>query len=318
MNARSVSVICTGFNQGRIIKEALDSVLHQSYAPIQLIIIDNNSSDNSLEHVQEWIKRKNFPDVRTIFHDQTINYCKAFNQGLNLSTGKYVIDLAADDVLLEDHVKTAVEALEQSGSGVYFSNAYLEKKGGRVVDTFYPTDGGGRILEKIPSGDVYQMVVRRVLICTPTMFFRAALLKREGGYDEGLVYEDFDIIVRMARKYNFIFNPYIGVRKRVLKTSFSAKQYQVKSSAMLPSTYKVCEKIAAINRTEQEDEALRFRVMFEVKHAILSANFEVAIQFLELAKKIGVQGLRFQLYVYWAENRLDLSSFYRLYRRLRP
>lgn len=63
MNAPLVSVICTGFNQGRFIKEALDSVLHQSYAPIQLIIIDNNSSDNSLEHVQEWIKRKNFPDV---------------------------------------------------------------------------------------------------------------------------------------------------------------------------------------------------------------------------------------------------------------
>lgn len=318
MNAPLVSVICTGFNQGRFVEEALDSVSNQSYAPIQLIIIDNSSSDNSPDRVRDWIRRKSLSHVRAIFHDKTINYCKAFNQGLNLSTGKYVIDLAADDVLLEDHVRTAVDALEQSGSAVYFSNAYLERKGGRSVSTFYPTNGSGQLLEKIPSGDIYQVVVRRALICTPTLVFRAALLKREGGYDEGLVYEDFDVIVRMARKYHFIFNPYIGVRKRILKTSFSAKQYEAKTSVMLPSTFKVCEKIAEINRTEQEDEALRFRVMFEAKHALSSANFDVADRFLELAKKIGVQGLRLELYSYWAEKRLDLSPFYRFYRRLRP
>ena len=315
MSIPLVSIICTSYNHVRFIEEALDSAFNQSYSPIQLIVIDNGSEDNSVGSIRNWIRRRGLGDIRTIFHDKTINYCKAFNQALDLSTGKYVIDLSGDDVLLKDHVKTAVDALETNGSAVYFSNAYWEKNG-RSLSTFYPTNRKGQLLEKIPSGDVYEVVIRRTLICTPTMVFRAELLKREGGYDENLVYEDFDIIIRMARKYHFLFNSYIGVRKRILKTSYSAKQYRVKTSMMLPSTFKVCEKIAEINRTEKENQALRFRVMFETKHALSSANFDVADRFLRLAKKIGVRGLRFQLYLWWAKKRLNLSSFYRLYQSL--
>lgn len=315
MSIPLVSIICTSYNHGQFIEEALDSVFNQTYTHIQLIVIDNSSEDNSAERIRNWMGR-NFGDIRTIFHEKTINYCKAFNQALDLSAGKYVIDLSGDDVLLEGHVKTAVDALEQSGSGVYFSNAYLEKREGRSLRPFYPTNRKGQILEEIPSGDVYEVAIRRALICTPTMVFRAELLKQEGGYDEDLVYEDFDIIIRMARKYHFVFSPYIGVRKRILKISFSAGQYQVKTSAMLPSTFKVCIKIAEINRTEPEDQALRFRVMFEAKHALLSANFDVADGFLELAKKIGVRGLRFRLYQSWVRKRLNVSSFYRLYQNL--
>ena len=316
MSIPLVSIICTSYNHGQFIEEALDSVLHQNYPYIQLIVVDNGSEDDSVGRIKDWMERRSFRDIRAIFHDKAINYCKAFNQALDLSTGKYVIDLSGDDVLLEGHVKTSVDALEQSGLGVCFSNAYLEKKRRRSLRVFYPIDGRGQILEEIPAGDVYEVVIRRALICTPTMVFSAELLKQEGGYDEGLAFEDFDIIIRMARRYHFVFSPHIGVTKRILKTSFSAGQYRLRTSAMLPSTLKVCEKIAKINRTEQEGRSLRFRVMFEAKHALLSANFDVADRFLELANRTGVRGPRFQLYQWWARKRLNVSSFYLLYQKL--
>ena len=146
MSIPLVSIICTSYNHGQFIEDALDSVLNQNYPHIQLIVIDNGSEDDSSVRIGNWIGRRAFRDVRTIFHNNTLNYCEAFNQALGLSEGKYVIDLSGDDVLLEGHVKASVDALEESGSGVCFSNAYLEKKGRRTLQVFYAIDGEGRVL----------------------------------------------------------------------------------------------------------------------------------------------------------------------------
>src|SRR5690606_24064535 len=105
--------------------------------------------------------------------------------------------------------------------------------------------------------------------------FKTEVLKNEGGHDEDLSYEDFDIIVRLARNYLFVFNEYIGVKKRLLENSFSSKQYSIRNSVMLPSTLKICRKIQLMNRSHRENNALKFRVMFETKHALASANFDV-------------------------------------------
>lgn len=307
-----VSIICTCYNHGEFIKGALDSVRNQSYGPIELIIIDNGSKDNSVEVIRNWVKYNEDQKLRTIFHFPSINYCKAFNQGLQKANGKYIIDLSGDDLLLLDHVKTAVETLENGHAGVYFSNAYLEGEKSGSSEVFYPVNEEGRLLKEVISGDIYIHVVQKHFLCAPTMVFKAEILKKEGGYDQELSYEDFDILVRLARKYGFVFNGNIGVKKRILKTSFSAKQYSIKNSVMLPSTLKVCRKIQAMNKSLKENEALQFRVMFETKHALASANFDTAAEFLNLAQEIGVFGFRYHLFRLWEKVRLDLSSIYRI------
>lgn len=311
MDSPLVSVICTCYNHGEFIREALDSVAWQHYDNVELLVIDNGSSDCSGVRIGEWIdQHREKLKIKSIFHPKTINYCQSFNQGLATINGKYVVDLSGDDVLLPGHLSDAVHTLERHPETVYFSNAYLEKEPGSLIP-FYALDKGGGLVKKVPSGDIYAHAVRQSLLCPPTLVFPSKLMVREGGYDESLSYEDFDIIVRMARRYPFSFCENLGVKKRILKTSFSARQYRVKESIMLPSTLKVCRKIQQMNRTVEEDHALAFRVMFEAKHALASANFDVAAGFLDLAEELRVSGPRYTLFRFWEKFRMDLSSLYR-------
>lgn len=307
-----VSIICTSYNHGDFITGSLDSVIRQNYGNLELIIIDNGSQDETVRFINEWLgDHKGTVGIKAFFHQTTINYCRSFNQGLSTAKGKYIVDLSGDDVLLQGHLENAVEALEKGTGAVYFSNAYLvEGSGAGHPKTFYPVSRDGSLLSGVASGDVYALVVQKNFLCAPTLVFKAEALVDEGGYDERLSYEDFDIIVRMARKYEFIFNEHIGVRKRVLKSSFSAQQYKAKTSIMLPSTLEVCRKIQSMNRSKEENQALALRVMYETKHALASANFIVAEGFLELANEIGVSSLEYHLFKAWAKFRLDLSPLY--------
>ena len=311
-----VSVICTCYNHGKYVKNSLDSLVQQSHENTEIVIIDNGSKDNSPDIIRQWMEANWFKrKCKTIFHSETINYCKSFNQGLSLVRGKYTIDLSADDVLLSNHLATAVETLEASDAAVYFSNAYLEGGKHQPGDTFYPIDNKGNLKAEVVSGDIYVQVIQKNHLCAPTLVFKTELLKLEGGYDEALSYEDFDIIVRMARKYPFVFHENIGVKKRLLNSSFSSAQYRARESVMLPSTLKVCRKIREMNKSREENRALQIRLMHETKHALASANFAVAVGLLALANETGLTGLRYRLFWLWAWSRLDFSLFYRLFSR---
>jgi glycosyltransferase involved in cell wall biosynthesis len=311
MGSPLVSIICTCFNHEKYIVGALDSVLSQSYGFIELVIIDNGSKDHSVNLIQSWQKsNKGAIETRLILHAATINYCQSFNQGLAIVKGKYLIDLSGDDELQPHHVARAVEALEGAEDAVYFSNAFLVGDNSASAHTFYPINEDGCLLQPVASGNVYEHVVQKNFLCAATLVFKTDALKNEGGYDEDLSYEDFDIIVRLARKYFFVFNEYIGIKKRILKDSFSSKQYSIRNSVMLPSTLKVCQKIKLMNRSQKEDNALKFRVMFETKHALASANFDVALELLKLAQELGISSLRYHLFRFWEKVRWDLSAVY--------
>lgn len=311
MTSPLVSVICTSYNHGDYVQDALDSVVNQTWPSIELVIIDNGSSDGSADRIRDWmIHNTGRILLHAFLHPKPLNYCQSFNLGLAKVKGKYVIDLSGDDVLLPGHVSKAVHVLEDHPDQVYFSNAFLEQPASRSLATFYPVDQDGHLRRKIASGDIYRHVVQRNFLCAPTMVVPRTILLREQGYDEALSYEDFDIIVRLARKYRFVFDENIGIKKRILKSSFSAQQYRIKKSIMLPSTVAVCKKILAMNLTEEENEALAFRIMYETKHALASANFDAAAEFLDIANDIGISGFRYRLFRLWETSRLDFSQIY--------
>ncbi|EON78606.1 glycosyl transferase [Lunatimonas lonarensis] len=310
-----VSVICTSYNHEKYVFKALNSVLNQNYDAIELIIVDNGSQDNTVKVIEDWLWLHDFfKPVKTFFYTQRNNYCRIFNKALDLCTGTYVIDLAADDELLPSHIATAVSNLESSNAAVYFSNVYLWFEDGSLKP-FYPVTEAGDLIQKVPAGDVYKYVVERYAISTVSLVFKRQVLKREGGYDPSLVYEDFDILVRLARKYRFVFHPNIGVKKRILSSSFSAQQYRVGSCRMLPSTYHVLLKIKKMNVTVDENAALAKRILFESKHALASANFDTAEKMLALAWSLKVKRLHVFFFRIWAQSRINVSSIYRFLKR---
>lgn len=312
-----VTVILTSFNQELYIRDALESVRKQDYPNLELIIVDNGSKDNSPLIIGSWLEKYNFNiPVKTIFRKESLPYCVSFNDAFSMANGKYLVDLSGDDILIPNHIDLAVQKLQDFlGSACCFSDVLLVDQKGNEK-TFYKRNYRGTLKQKIRVGDIYRDLVRKYVVPSVSLVFDADLLRKEGGYDEELSYEDFDIMVRLARKYPFVFSNHIGVKKRIHSKSFAASQYASRNSVMLPSTLKVCQKIKTMNRSPKENKALLQRVMFETKHALWSANFDVAEGFLVLAEELNASGKTFRWYKKWCKKRWDFSGLYTVLKKI--
>jgi glycosyltransferase involved in cell wall biosynthesis len=269
-----VSVICVCFNHARFVVEALESVRNQTYPNIEFIIVDDGSSDGSPRVIEQWLKK----NINAVFLNlkENAGYTKAFNKAFALAKGDFFIDLSGDDVLLPERIQKGIDGFIQKGEryAIQFSDANLIDANGKFIgkhsDKFPHTS--------VPQGDLYAAVIQRYFVCSPTMVVRKSVVDGLGGYDESLVYEDFDLWVRVSRDHHFFYllEPLVNVR--VLPGSLGDTQY-TRNSPQLESTFRVCEKILNLNRTPVEKRALTRRVLYELKqniklfHVVLCARY---------------------------------------------
>ena len=309
--AAKVTVICIAYNHAPWIEEALESVRAQDYPTVELIVVDNGSTDGTEAKVRAWIDHHSGQlPIKAIFNDKPEAYCKLFNRVLAKVDCPFVVDLSGDDVLYPQHLSASIRALEASpGAGFVFSDAQILDHRGQLK-SFYKRDKAGVLVEEADLNRMYVTLIARSYICSPTVVFNAAVLRKEGGYDESLFYEDFDIQLRLARSYPVVFSDHFGVIKRLHADSMSAAQYRPRQSRMLPSTVKICSKILQMNESAEENAALGVRICYELKHALWSANFGPARKLIELGEQLGLRSLEFRLYKIWAKGAFDISWLY--------
>lgn len=306
-----VTIICTAFNHAKWIEETLESVRLQDYYSKELIIIDNGSTDKTPEIIKKWVSQSaGRLSVKTIFQTKESRYCALFNETLADINSQYVVDLSGDDVFYPDHLSQSIDKLKRAPYAAFvYSDAYILSLEGEIK-TFYKRTASGELVNEIIQGELYETLIDQNYICSPTIVFNAKILQKAGGYDSNLFYEDFDIQLRLARSHPVVFSDHIGVLKRKHASSLSSAQYQRYQSKMLPSTLIVCEKIKQMNVHPEEDKALGRRILYELKHALWSANFEPAEGFVKLGEEVGLKGLKFFIYKFWLKRRFDFSWLY--------
>lgn len=310
-NTDRVTVICIAFNHEKWIEKALISVLLQDYQNKELIVVDNGSKDKSPEIIKEWVKNNSEGiSVKAIYKTEPEPYCQLFNEILSQVESQFVVDLSGDDYLYANHLSTSVGRLKLFPDAAFsFSDATILDEDGKETSFYQPGDYL-ELKELTERGRMYEVLIRRSYISAPSVVFNAKNLKQVGGYDATLTYEDFDIQLRLTRDFPLIFSDHIGVLKRKHDDSLSASQYRRYQSQMLPSTLRICEKIKEMNRSSSEDEALKSRVLFELKHSLWSANFESAKGFAKLASELNIKSLEFSLYKLCIRAKLDISWLY--------
>lgn len=274
-----VSVICISYNHAAFVRESLESVMHQTYSPVELIIVDDASTDQSATIIKDWLS--SHPQVRFFPLNENGGNCRAFNRALKEAKGKYVIDLSADDVLLAQRIERGVSFLESHPEvGVQFSDAELIDSEGKrlgVHSERFPHD-------TIPQGRIFREVLSRYFINSPTMMIRKSLLDELGGYDDSLTYEDFDFWVRSTPRTQYAYLPEALVRRRVLCSSMGKQQYKANSKQAL-STLAVCRKAWAMCSSPEDFDALRRRLSFEFRQALRMTNFPLAWAYFTLWRK---------------------------------
>lgn len=114
-----VSIIIPNYNGSTYIKKCINSVVNQTYKNIEIIIIDDESTDNSWELIQEFDREYN--NV-IIFRQANMNASIARNRGIELATGKYALFLDSDDELFEDSIEIMVDSMNKMNCELVIGN----------------------------------------------------------------------------------------------------------------------------------------------------------------------------------------------------
>lgn len=305
-----VSVICTSYNHEAFITATLQSVVDQCYPNVELIVIDNASTDGTADRIREFICEH--PAVEFIQNTQNVGLCRAFNQGLKRASGRYVIDLSADDVLLPHRVSRQVAAFERLSQSyaVVFTNAAYINRDGKLLGYHYPINEKGQATQKVPSGGVFRQVLESYFICTPTMMMRKEVLDEIGGYDESLCYEDFDFWVRTSRQYQYAYLDEILTHKRQLTDSLSMQVIRP-DNELLRSTLQVCYKAFDQCETPLEYQTLAHRVRTFIRKCFYAEQFDLALQYGELLRYIEPDGPLTAFILLMCRMRVPVNGAYR-------
>ncbi len=183
-----VSIVIPTFNQGRYLAQAIDSVLMQDYPEIELIVLDDGSTDETQSVLDRYRGR-----VRCERHDN-IGQAQTLNKGWAMSSGTILSYLAADDYLLPGSVRRSVEALLAEPAVVLSYCDYLL------------VDHGSRVIRRVatPEYSYRDMVVRVICAPGPGVFMRRAAFERAGNWNPALrQIPDFEYWLRLGLEGEF-------------------------------------------------------------------------------------------------------------------
>lgn len=294
-----VTVICLCYNHEHYVEECILSVQAQSYPNIQLIIMDDCSTDSSWTVIQRLVSEKSISAL-CLQTERNMGNTKAFNHALKYAEGKYVIDLSTDDVLRETRVEKQVvyfESLPFNYGVIYGDASYISEDGVPL----FRTNRKGRSL---PEGDIYKDLIVRYFIPSPTMMIKKEVMDELRGYDEELAFEDFDFWIRSSRNWYYGYQKEDLTLIRRSTNSLSSGWYKT-GDRQLHSNYLICKKIAKLNKNEEEAVALNERVNYEYRQAFLTANFEEATLFYGLL--VERKAIYFMSSIYRSMSYLDID-----------
>lgn len=194
-----VSVVLPVFNCKKYIKDAVRSILEQSFRDFEIVIVDDGSRDGTEKIVLEY---GNLPGISLLVHPENMGICRSLNDGIGKSTSEYVAIQHADDVSLPDRLEKQVHYLDtHPGTGLVAGLIqYVDKKGKKEKDNWW--------LKKIREvaddpGIIRDTLLEQNIIPHPTVMFRKRITETTGLYDpDAFPTEDYDYWLRISEQHD--------------------------------------------------------------------------------------------------------------------
>lgn len=189
-----VSVIIPTFNRPDFLQESIRSVLDQTYRNLEIIVVNDAGED-----VNDIIEALGDKRVKYIRHEKNKGLAASRNTGIKNASGKYIAYLDDDDVYYPDHIEALVSFIKENNCKAAYTDAYRahqQKKGDKYIITH----------KDIPySFDFdYERILWGNFIPVLCIMHEKACLNETGMFDEKLLsHEDWDLWIRMSRKFEF-------------------------------------------------------------------------------------------------------------------
>lgn len=270
-----VSVIIPCFNAERWLSEAIESCLNQTYPNLEIIVIDDGSTDRSLEIIQSYGDRIIWEHT----HHQGGNHAR--NRGFALSRGQFIQYLDADDYILPSKIETQVKLLEKTGTDIAYGDWRFQNHlpDGRIVFE------EGRYCGEQPH------VLRGLLsdswwVAVSALLYRREAIEKGNGWDETLwATQDRDFFLEAVLNgakavyqpgFYSIYRCYIGQR-----VSTASRLRWLRSHCQV--NQKAEQKLIQLNQWSQENRDALARCYFTVAREMIHFDFP---EYLKLVEKI--------------------------------
>jgi len=129
-----VSINLLTYNRCQYIKNCLNSVFEQSYPYLEILIIDNASTDDTVNYLRKKFRNEPSENLRIIFNQQNLGFAAGHNQGIKESRGEFILCLNQDVVLDKDFIKKAVEIFKKNGKAAAVQGKLVRPSGSNIID----------------------------------------------------------------------------------------------------------------------------------------------------------------------------------------
>ena len=233
-------------------RDAIDSVLAQTFQPFEIIVLDDCSNDGSQELIKQY--SKNFKIIKPIFNEKNIGISQVRKKALNAVSGEFVTYLDGDDIYLSNKLELESNLIKKYNCDFSFSNnMYVDPEDLNDVKWIWADDQIDILDQKhfffktltrdFPRSNLFRMEL-----------IRYEMLKGVGFHDENLeIYEDYDLRIRLAKKSipKYTLEPTSKIR--ISKNGLSKKDRKIH----LKSFYYIFNKyLPEVNKLESGDQFL--------------------------------------------------------------
>lgn len=210
-NPPMVSAIIATYNRAYIVCEAIESILNQTYQDVEIIVVDDGSTDGTQQTLKRYGNR-----IRVVYQENS-GPAAAWNRGIRESRGRIVTFLGSDDIWLPTFLERQVALLQRAGDDIPCSlaNSWLRFASGKGCTAFqnvrlYPAQEEGIWL------NVAEIFATRFVLFGQSVAIRRAALEKAGGFDKSLWFlEDYDLALKLAVQgpWGFVREPLVVWRQ---------------------------------------------------------------------------------------------------------
>jgi teichuronic acid biosynthesis glycosyltransferase TuaG len=206
-----VSIVMPAFNSAAFIDEAIHSVIGQTYENWELIIVDDGSTDNTLDILKQFKSEK----IKVLEMGKNSGAAQARNKGIRASKGAFLCFIDADDLWQPDKLASQLDFMAETDAAFSFTSYVFANAEGKL---------NGKVV-RVPSTITYKQALRNTTIWTSTVMFDMSKLTKDDVEMPDVKSEDTATWWRILRKIDKAYGMYgvSAIYRRVGKTLSSNK-----------------------------------------------------------------------------------------------
>lgn len=255
-----VSIIIPIYNVAEYLEQCVESALNQTYEDVEIILVDDGSTDGSGEICDKYMIFSNV----CVIHQKNAGLSAARNAGLDVSKGDYVYFLDSDDYIHTDCIRMLVREVQEFGADVVYFDSFCIRENGEMTDNeslirkqsyLYPKVGSDSLLELQENQDYYT--------CVPMIFLKRSIAS-EIRFEVGLLHEDvlFTFLVYL-RAQRVIHLPVPLYYRRIRDNSIMTTRVGTRNIESIILIIEKLLRLKAKNNIEERALANQLVVLYE-------------------------------------------------------